>query len=100
MPASVAGWPSTPVTSSTCTGPSMNDELAELDLAVVVLAVVLLERLDGVRRGRRPVVVDRHVVLLGVAQRRQQVLHLEHVLAVLDAGPERPPQRERAVARR
>ena len=57
--------------------------------AVVVLAVVRLEVLDGLGGRRRPLLVDGHVVLLGVAQRRQHVLELQHVLAVVDAGAER-----------
>ena len=74
-----------------------HDELAEVHDAVVGLAVVGLEVLDGLRRRARPLLVDGDVVILGVAERGQQVLELEHVLAVVDAGAERAPVREGAV---
>ena len=70
-------------------------DLTEVDASVVVLAVVRLEVLDGLGRRRRPLLVDRQVVLLGVAQRRQHVLDLQDVGAVVDAGAERAPQRRR-----
>ena len=79
-----------------CLGVDPHD-LAELDGAVVVLAVVLLERLDGVGRRRRPVLVDRDVVRLGVAERGEHVLELQHVLAVGDGRAEVTPHRDRPV---
>ena len=70
-------------------------DLTEVDAPIVVLAVVGLEVLDGLGGRRRPFLVDGQVVLLGVTHRRQHVLDVQHVRAVVDTGAERAPQRRR-----
>ena len=72
-------------------------DVADVDGAVVVEPVILLERLHGLRRRARPVLVDDDAVGLAVAERGQHVLELQHVLAVRDGWAQRPPHRQWAL---
>ena len=97
MPASLARCPSGAGDGVDADRAVDEHDLTEVDAPVVVLAVVGLEVLDGLGRRGRPFLVDGQVVLLGVAHRRQHVLDVQHVRAVVDTGAEGAPQRRRPV---